>query len=265
MDATLVELEKNRVKFEVRHLNVGDFVWIARDNRSRELVLPYIVERKRLDDFAHSIKDGRFHEQKFRLRTSGIPHVIYLIEYIALQNYGLPVQSLSQAAINAEVHNDCQVKFTDSGQDTVLYLVVQTELLAELFATKTLHSCAKQSIGGEVGTVNVAADTVRLMHFSEFNASASKWGAVNVKDYFVRQLIQLYSVSVEKALAITDQYPTPRRLLMAYAALSQQKDRENMLAKIPYGGAPGAAGKRRTIGPSLSKTVYDFYHADVPG
>ncbi len=30
----------------------------------RELVLDYIVERKRMDDLCSSIKDGRFKEQK---------------------------------------------------------------------------------------------------------------------------------------------------------------------------------------------------------
>ena len=30
----------------------------------RELMLDYIVERKRMDDLAGSIIDGRFHEQK---------------------------------------------------------------------------------------------------------------------------------------------------------------------------------------------------------
>ena len=32
--------------------------------RSREAVLEYIVERKRMDDLAGSITDGRFREQK---------------------------------------------------------------------------------------------------------------------------------------------------------------------------------------------------------
>lgn len=32
--------------------------------KSREVVLDYIVERKRMDDLAGSIVDGRFYEQK---------------------------------------------------------------------------------------------------------------------------------------------------------------------------------------------------------
>ncbi|CAL1274862.1 unnamed protein product [Larinioides sclopetarius] len=62
------ELQKCKVEYEVRKLHVGDFLWIARDNSDseKEIVLDFIVERKRLDDLAHSIKDGRFREQKSR-------------------------------------------------------------------------------------------------------------------------------------------------------------------------------------------------------
>ena len=54
---------------------MGDFLWIARERRvpvpgmlqmptGRELVLDYVIERKRMDDLCGSIMDGRFHEQK---------------------------------------------------------------------------------------------------------------------------------------------------------------------------------------------------------
>lgn len=69
-DVIIKELKIQNVNFEVRHLNVGDFLWICRDANKKELVLPYIVERKRMDDCAKSITDGRFHEQKVRLCTN---------------------------------------------------------------------------------------------------------------------------------------------------------------------------------------------------
>lgn len=69
------ELRKNGVNFDIRKLNVGDFLWVAREKvrpipgrlhlpPARELVLDYVVERKRKDDLAGSIKDGRYKEQK---------------------------------------------------------------------------------------------------------------------------------------------------------------------------------------------------------
>ena len=33
-----------------------------------------------MDDLASSIKDGRFREQKFRLKKCGLSHPVYLVE-----------------------------------------------------------------------------------------------------------------------------------------------------------------------------------------
>lgn len=60
-----MELTRLSILFEVRRLKVGDFTWIARCRETNdELVMPHIIERKRLDDLSTSIIDGRFHEQK---------------------------------------------------------------------------------------------------------------------------------------------------------------------------------------------------------
>ena len=45
-----------------------------------DYVLDFIVERKTADDLAASIMDGRYEEQKFRLKNCGINNVIYLVE-----------------------------------------------------------------------------------------------------------------------------------------------------------------------------------------
>jgi len=64
VDKVISELSTLNVTFEMRRLSVGDFAWICRDRSGKELMLPYILERKRLDDLSGSIQDGRFHEQK---------------------------------------------------------------------------------------------------------------------------------------------------------------------------------------------------------
>lgn len=71
-----------KIKCEIRHLNVGDYAWICRDVAGNELILPYIVERKRLDDFSKSIKDGRFHEQKVKKKANQKSLQVILLEFI---------------------------------------------------------------------------------------------------------------------------------------------------------------------------------------
>ena len=69
----LRELQKHAVPMNTRKLQVGDFLWVAKEKpglmggEGRELVLDYIVERKRIDDLAGSIIDGRFREQKVNM------------------------------------------------------------------------------------------------------------------------------------------------------------------------------------------------------
>ena len=68
------ELMKKGIKPIMRSLELGDALWVAKcndpetlsryDEEGDEVVLDWIVERKRLDDLIGSIKDGRFHEQK---------------------------------------------------------------------------------------------------------------------------------------------------------------------------------------------------------
>lgn len=63
-------LRSHGIPCEQRPLVLGDFAWVARKSikagliDAEEVVLDYIVERKRIDDFSSSITDGRFVEQK---------------------------------------------------------------------------------------------------------------------------------------------------------------------------------------------------------
>ena len=105
-DPIIRSLKNLNILHEVRDLKVGDYTWICRDNCGNEVILPYIVERKRMDDFGSSIKDDRFHEQKFRLKQCGVQNLIYLIEsYGKNEHVGLPINTLYQAAINTLVHD----------------------------------------------------------------------------------------------------------------------------------------------------------------
>lgn len=135
------------LKYEVRSLNVGDFTWVARhkQNPDQEIVLPFIVERKRMDDFAASIKDGRFHEQKFRLRKCGLHNVIYLVEdFCSNKNLGLPLQSLKQALANTIVQDGFTVHSTDSLNNSVRFLAMMTKRLTIHF--KVMYTGIQKTI-----------------------------------------------------------------------------------------------------------------------
>ncbi|XP_014471574.1 PREDICTED: crossover junction endonuclease MUS81, partial [Dinoponera quadriceps] len=134
-DSTLIELTQLDVMFEVRCLKVGDFAWIAKCRKTNdELILPYIVERKRMDDLSASIIDGRFYEQKFRLKQSGIENLIYIVESMDKNaRFSIPLPSLLQASVNCLVQDNFTVKYTRSHKDSMSYLSCATKTLIKIY------------------------------------------------------------------------------------------------------------------------------------
>ncbi len=60
---------------------LGDFMWVLRCAATGlEFVLDVIVERKQIADLLSSIRDGRYKEQRKRLKECGVRHVAYLLE-----------------------------------------------------------------------------------------------------------------------------------------------------------------------------------------
>lgn len=95
---------------------------------------------------------------------------------------------------------------------------------------------------------------VELMDFKEFAVSTGKMRNFTVRDLFMRQLVQLKTLSIDKALAITEVYPTPRSLTVAYAKCFDQSERMNLLANIPCGKL------RKPLGATISGIICNFYN-----
>uniref|UniRef100_A0A2M4AM89 Crossover junction endonuclease MUS81 n=1 Tax=Anopheles triannulatus TaxID=58253 RepID=A0A2M4AM89_9DIPT len=259
LDKTLQELAQYAVEHDVRRLSVGDFAWIVRDDGGREFLLPYIIERKRLDDLASSIKDGRFHEQKFRLKQCGIPNVIYLIEHLGNnRQVGVPEGSLTQAALNTYVQ-DFTVKYTENHHHTVMYLSVMTNLLSSKLKNKVFLNVTNRSVDGDVNgktaSFNISDQTVPLLSFEYFYKQSSKTRDCSVRDVFIKQLLQIKLLTIEKVNAIVERYPTPQSLRRAYDRCPSETERQRML-NIPYGPT------KRTIGDKLSTIIYQLFASD---
>ncbi|XP_041980053.1 crossover junction endonuclease MUS81 [Aricia agestis] len=247
-DPTVAQFNKYPdLKHEYRSLKVGDFTWIARDkvNSSKEFILPYIVERKRMDDLGASIKDGRFHEQKFRLKKSGLKNIIYLVEnYGSNKHIGLPVQTLMQALANTRVQNGFKVHITDSLTNSARFLAMMTKRLTIEYKDKTLKGHNQEPSGDILPT------------FAFFNKAALKNKPLSVTDTFIKLLLQMKGVSVEKALAITKVYKTPSSLFKAYEGCDDDREGELLLANLKYKNVSS------NVGPKVSKSIYQLFTFD---
>ncbi|XP_057671379.1 crossover junction endonuclease MUS81 [Diorhabda carinulata] len=248
-DPFLVELQKllGPNQFEVKKLNVGDYIWICRCRTTqKELVLPYIIERKRLDDFASSIKDGRYKEQKFRLKRSGIENIYYLIENY--RTHSLPITTLQQATFNTAIQDGFKIKMTNNLKQTAKLLNQFSKILTSTFHRKTLIKCSKENLP----SVNLNDDLISLISFKEFNQNSLKNKPTKVTDLFIKMLIQLHGVSVDKALVIVERFPTPALLKKAYDECEDETSKETLLADVKCGN--------RKLGLALSRTLYQLFN-----
>ncbi|XP_025194530.1 crossover junction endonuclease MUS81 [Melanaphis sacchari] len=246
VDKVISELSALNVIFEMRRLSVGDFAWICRDRSGRELMLPYILERKRLDDLSGSIQDGRFHEQKFRLKQCGLENKIYLVEN-EKKYHGLPISHLQQALANTEVIDGFTIVRTDNHLESMKYIANFSSILTNMFKDKTLTTRIDEIDSGYGNS-----DIVKLISFKTFSSSSAKNKNMTVRDMLIRQLLQIRGLSVHKAFAIVEQYPSPKSLINAF----RRSGNPLLLSNISY-GIP-----IKTIGPAISKTLFQVYSAN---
>ena len=87
-----------------------------------EFVLDFIVERKTADDLAASILDGRYEEQKFRLKNCGINNVTYLVEGKPSNHCRLPEAVLKKACIHTQIFHGFNILRLDTIQSTLRWL-----------------------------------------------------------------------------------------------------------------------------------------------
>ena len=267
---TVRHLQQCGVMYDRRNLNIGDFLWIARERvgevqgqfrqrQPRELVLPFIVERKRLDDLWMSVKDGRYEEQKFRMKGCGLPHLYYLIEdhpgqkqfwgKAAGQGGALVTpEAIEQAIANTAVQEGFTIKKTADQKGTIEYLTLFTRLLRDKYLNQDLSSCTNSDLAeGLVGH----RDTT-LLTFQEFNESSKKNKQLSVTEVFAKMLLRLKGLSVEMAQTIVKKYPTPHILMEAYSRCDNGVERIKMISELAY----GMEGKRKipkTIAEALMK------------
>jgi ERCC4-type nuclease len=267
---TVERLTEIGVSVESSQLGVGDFLWIARSKQTNfiiEYVLNCIVERKSVDDLAMSIIDGRFKEQRFRLRQifqdqknghnqasncASQLNVIYIIEGDLAKQNRLPLKNLQTALVRLQIFDKFQVKHTTSISQTIDFLKIMTHVLSRLLDE---HGVDPYKL--------VLLDNSELFtpNLRQFNLYAAKSGAqqrnLSKKDIFARQLCCINGCSSHIAEAIVEQFADDPRTFIDKI----QDDRgvtELSNVRIPCGKFKGVSLRR--VGPALSKVLASYYN-----
>ncbi|KAI1859764.1 hypothetical protein JX265_010213 [Neoarthrinium moseri] len=270
------ELLKQGVKPIVRALELGDALWVAKCHdphflqragaEGDEVVLDWIVERKRLDDLIGSIKDGRFHEQKFRLKRSGVKNVVYLIEQFALDdlNKNRYAEAVESAIASTQVVNGYFVKRTEKMDESIRYLVRLTTKLKKQYEAKPLYIIPTEHITAQnylpllKHLRGKEPTTGHYISYPAFSSLASKSEMMTLRDLFLKFLMCTRGVTGEKALQIQKIWKTPNQFIKAFencGAGEESKKRKRELVSSQMGNMVG----RKKITKPLSSKIAEVW------
>ncbi|KAL8867602.1 MAG: hypothetical protein Q9174_005556, partial [Haloplaca sp. 1 TL-2023] len=227
-----------------------------------EIALDYIIERKRLDDLISSIKDGRFHEQKFRLRKSGVRNVVYLVEDISISQevknkYWEAVQS---AVVGTQVINGFFVKRTRGLDETIRYLVRMTRILKLTYESQPLTLLPSHTLSPSTYLpllTHLSSTQPKTPHhitYASFSSLSSKTGTRTLRDVFLQMLMTTRGLTADKAIAIQNIWTTPRAFVEAYKSCATDKEREGMVERRLLGEQG-----RGKVGKQLSKILGEVW------
>ena len=267
------ELNKAGLRCEQRALQIGDMIWTAKihepniinklevdDRRIPEIVLDYVVERKRLDDLDSSIKDKRFLEQKFRLKRSGIQNVVYIIEdYGSLQAMEDQQHTRMVTAMAAtQIIDGFFVKRTRKLDDTITYLANMTRLLKEKYEHKELLIIPTSVLTPQNHYILRARQAINAEHhyitYGALTGLSSKSGLLTLRDVFLKMLMCTRGISGDKAIHLQKQWQTPYTFIEAFQALPTATQKVEMIWKIA-----GSFQDKRKVGKAVSQSVAEIW------
>ncbi|SPN97136.1 probable Crossover junction endonuclease MUS81 [Cephalotrichum gorgonifer] len=271
------ELKKQGVKPIMRSLELGDAQWVAKCHdpshlsrlgaEGEEIVLDHIVERKRLDDLVASIKDGRFHEQKFRMRKSGVKNVTYIVEEISMDSavFQRVEEAVTSAMAQIQVVNGYFLKRTSKMDDTIRYLARMTKMLKTLYEDRTLNV-----IPARVLTAQNYLPLLQHLHerdpqgsyyisYPAFASLASKSDTLTLRDVFLKMLMTTRGVTAERAVEIQKRWRSPHGFVKAFEACGtseagRKRKRELVAKELDHLGAT-----RKKVGKALSERIAEVW------
>ncbi|GMM34798.1 Mus81 protein [Saccharomycopsis crataegensis] len=250
------------IKSETEPLAVGDSLWVAKHKETKErVVLDFILERKRLDDLAESITDGRFFEQKSRLAKTGMRNIYYLVEEQTSSDLAKFSESIKTAICLTIVGSKFYLKRSRDSDQTTAFFYNLTKTIEEYYATKDLMVVKSRSLNTQ-SDYKSTLEKYREKHqslepcltFEAFQTTLNKSSLMTVKEVFVKMLMTIKGVSLEKALVIQKHFVTPKKLIDTYnSMLDVDELAKKMLIRDRTIHEVGA----KSVGPKVSEKIYE--------
>jgi crossover junction endonuclease MUS81 len=183
-----------------------------------EVVLDLVVERKTEDDLIHSIVDGRFMEQKFRLNSAAIGQCIYLVERFEGTDFERLGMDKFQAAIwHTQIIDGLSLRYTANLEDSLRFICALHAHIVSQYENQTLHLALCSDVGhvqrsefmSSLHRLSQEDKYHYLMSYGLYSHLNSKSGTLTLRDVFIKMLMSVRGMTAEKALMIVEKFPTP--------------------------------------------------------
>jgi crossover junction endonuclease MUS81 len=202
-----LDIYKDKIVIEKKQLDIGDIHIIFNNNC-------YIYERKTINDLLASIKDGRYKEQKHRLKASSANSINYIIEgdTITSAKNDKNQKMLTSTYYHSIYRDNINVFFTINTNETATFLL--------LLATKIIDK-PENFINNNNEKNDDYIDICKIK--TQKNKNITK------ETCYLLQLSQIPGISKEIARNINEIYPSFASLLKA---LHESDDKISLLMNI---------------------------------
>ena len=259
--------DKNKkINYEVKQMDIGD-IQIYVNNK-----LFIVIERKTIKDLVSSIKDGRYREQKLRLKSlvskeqNKNVKIIYLIEgkMLGKKKCSIPNSTIWSTMCKLMMRDNFIVFRTKSIKESVNFIKTMAEKAVE---------CVKANEKINFNDMNNDNISIDNSEGSNSDSSNNKLftqyaSSIRIKKKenltpgicYSRQLAQIPGVSARIATCIMNEYPTLPSLISAYEKIVGDendplivRERRDLLKDIQM-------SSKRKMGRKLSQKIYDYLY-----
>jgi crossover junction endonuclease MUS81 len=213
-----LDIYKDKINIQNKQLDIADIHIIINNHL-------YLFERKTINDLLASINDGRYREQKARLKSSNPHSITYIIEgdnIISSKNKNQ--NKLTSVYFNSIYRDGINVLFMKDIDETATFLL--------LLSTKMIDKPDNY-----IGTIK----DKDIEYIDVCKIKTEKKMNIDKDNCYLLQLSQIPSISKELAKKIKEKYPS---LLILMMTLKEEGD--TILTKIDG------------IGKTKAKIIYDY-------
>jgi len=229
-------LENKEYSFTLENLDIGDIQVI--DFLSNEIII--VIERKTLADLSASIKDGRYKEQKERLKHSlkKSCRKIILIEGNDLHTFTLPLSTLNGVIVNTLLRDNMHIHITKNIEETIEFL---ENILLHL--PKYYEDIQKEIVLGE-----------EKEYQGESVCYSTKKDNITTSICFRNMLSQIPGISTSISTVLMEKYDNIDNFIEELSENSNKNKHQiiKIISEIQYGK------NNRKIGEKIAEKIFQY-------